>query len=145
MTSTYILRPQWNLYFTLTLNSLYFISNSKFDSIHISILQLTNMKKQAMISAEDLIENCESVAQIMKALAHPQRLMLLCHLSMGEKTVGELENLCSISQSLVSQFLSRMKLEGLVTSEKRGLFVYYVIANPKVKKLMTSLQKIFCS
>lgn len=102
------------------------------------------MKKQAAASLRELEENCESVAKIMKALAHPQRLMLLCHLSTGEKTVGELEEVCSVSQSAVSQFLNRMKLEGLVQSEKRGLHVYYSIANPKIKKLITALSDIFC-
>ncbi len=102
------------------------------------------MKKQANVSIKDMEENCENVANIMKALAHPQRLMLLCHLSSGEKTVGELEAICTVSQSAVSQFLNRMKLEGLVQSEKCGLHVYYSIANPKVGKLISALHDIFC-
>jgi DNA-binding transcriptional ArsR family regulator len=80
----------------------------------------------------------------MKALPHLQRIILLCHLSVEEKTVSELEKLCDISQSQISQFLNRMKLEGLVDSEKRGLFVFYKISNPQTKKLITALHKIFC-
>jgi DNA-binding transcriptional ArsR family regulator len=102
------------------------------------------MKTQALRSAKEMKQNCETVSQIMKTLAHPQRLMLLCHLSSGEKTVGDLEALCEISQSQVSQFLSRMKLEGLISSEKRGQFVYYWISEQKTKKLIKALYSIFC-
>lgn len=102
------------------------------------------MKRQATVSVQDMAENCDTVAGLMKALAHPQRLMLLCHIASGEKTVGELEELCGASQSAVSQFLNRMRLEGLITSDKRGLYVYYRIADPRVKKLISALHDIFC-
>lgn len=101
------------------------------------------MKSQASSPATKMKRNCESVAAILKTIAHPQRLMLLCYLEDGEKTVGELEKLCGGSQSAISQFLKLMKLEGMVTSEKRGLFVYYRIHDQKVTKLMTSLHSIF--
>ena len=103
------------------------------------------MQSQGNISAVKMKNNCESVAAILKAISHPQRLMLLCHLADGEKTVGELEALCGGSQSAISQFLKMMKLEDMLSSEKRGLFVYYRIHDPKVKKLVFSLYKIFCS
>ena len=103
------------------------------------------MKSQGNLSTAEMKNNCKSVAAILKAISHPQRLMLLCHLADGEKTVGELETLCNGSQSAISQFLKIMKLEDLLTSEKRGLFVYYRIHDPKVKKLVFSLYKIFCS
>ncbi len=102
------------------------------------------MKKQAVVSIKDMEDNCGKVANLMKALAHPRRLMILCHLSYDEKTVGELEELCGASQSSVSQYLNRMRLEGLVNCEKRGLFVYYRIEDLNVKKLITALHKIYC-
>lgn len=103
------------------------------------------MKTQGASKVKDLAKNCESVAQLMKAMAHPLRLMILCHLSTGEKSVGELEELCGAGQSQVSQFLNRMRLEGLVASEKRGLYVHYRILDVKVKKLITALHHIYCS
>ena len=103
------------------------------------------MKSQESVSAIKMKNNCNSVATILKAISHPRRLMLLCHLVDGEKTVGELETLCGGSQSVISQFLKLMKLEDMLTSEKRGLFVYYRIHDPKLKKLVFSLYKIFCS
>jgi DNA-binding transcriptional ArsR family regulator len=92
----------------------------------------------------DLKQSCETTAKTLKALAHPHRLQLLCHLTSGEKTVGELESLCGASQSLVSQFLGRMKSEGLVASDKEGLFVKYRIADPRILKTLQALQRIYC-
>lgn len=93
---------------------------------------------------ELMLEQCESTALILKSLAHPQRLQLLCHLSQKERTVSELEQLCQASQSQLSQFLQRMKGEGLVNARRDGKFVYYAIADVRVFKLIQSLHKIFC-
>lgn len=103
------------------------------------------MKSQGNLSALEMKNNRYEVAAILKAISHPQRLMLLCHLADGEKTVGQLEELCGGSQSSISQFLKLMKLEEMLTSEKRGLHVYYSIHDPKIKKLISSLYKIFCN
>ena len=92
----------------------------------------------------DMGNKCVDVSRILKALAHPHRLMILCYLSDGEKTVGEIEQACDASQSAVSQFLNRMRLEGLVHFEKRAQFVYYQIKDPQVKLLIKSLYNIFC-
>jgi ArsR family transcriptional regulator, virulence genes transcriptional regulator len=91
-----------------------------------------------------MAEQCESTAQVLKVLAHPQRLQLLCHLSEGERTVSDLERLCQASQSQLSQFLQRMKSEGLVSFRRDGKFVFYSVADPKVLKLIQALHKIFC-
>jgi ArsR family transcriptional regulator len=93
---------------------------------------------------KDLEKNCQSTAAVLKALAHPQRLLLLCQLASGGKTVGELEEGCGASQSAVSQFLGRMKSEGLLTSSREAQFVRYEIADPRILKTIQALQKIFC-
>jgi DNA-binding transcriptional ArsR family regulator len=87
---------------------------------------------------------CNEVTTIVKALAHPQRLMIMCHLVEGEKNGGEMLDLCDISQSQLSQFLNRMYREKLLKVRKEGNFVFYSIADKKVMKLMQSMQKIFC-
>lgn len=87
---------------------------------------------------------CVDVAGIMKAIAHPQRLMLMCHLAEGEKNVSELLGLCEISQSQLSQFLNRMQREKLLKVRKEGQFSYYSIADKQILKLIQSMQKIFC-
>lgn len=103
------------------------------------------MKTQDKSKLEkNMRQRCDTVSRVLKALAHPQRLLILCTLAAGEKTVGEIEDACNASQSAVSQYINRMRLEGLVTSEKRGLRVYCKIADPKVNQLIQSLYKIYC-
>jgi DNA-binding transcriptional ArsR family regulator len=96
------------------------------------------------MNPEKMKMQCQEVSSIMKALAHPQRLMLMCHLAEGEKNVGELLELCDISQSQLSQFLNRMQRERLLKVRKEGNFVFYSISDKQVLKLIQSMQKIFC-
>ena len=95
------------------------------------------------MNINELDKNCEEVAEVLKTLAHKQRLMILCHLAESEKSVGELHELCDLSSSYASQFLKRMKREGLVSSTREGNFTYYKLADPKVTKLIKSLHSIF--
>lgn len=95
-------------------------------------------------TANQMIRQCETTARTLKLLAHPKRLRLLCLLSAGEKSVSDLEALCETSQSQLSQFLQRMRSEGLVSARRDGKFVLYRIGDPKVEKLIQALHKIFC-
>lgn len=88
-------------------------------------------------------EQCAYVSGILKNLSHPQRLLILCHLSEGPRSVNDLAELTGASQSAVSQFLSRMKAERLVSSERQTNYVYYDIANSQVKQIIQALYKIF--
>lgn len=90
-----------------------------------------------------LIEQCEEAAAVLKALAHPQRLQLLCHLAEEELTVSELERRCQASQSAISQFLGRMRGDGIVESRREGSFVYYRIEDLKVRRLIQAMHRIF--
>ncbi|KHD87173.1 MAG: hypothetical protein OM95_15880 [Bdellovibrio sp. ArHS] len=89
-------------------------------------------------------KSCEDVSNILKSMAHPQRLMVLGHLLAGEKTVSELVGLCEISQSQMSHFLTRLSLEGLVKCEKEGRYRVYSIADKRLKKLIEVIQKEYC-
>lgn len=84
------------------------------------------------------------VATLLKQLSHPQRLLILCAMADGEKSVGEIEAACGASQSAVSQFLKGMRQEGLVESRREGKQVYYRVINEKVLDLIRSLYRIFC-
>ncbi len=96
------------------------------------------------MNLELMQSKCVEVSAIMKAIAHPQRLMLMCHLAEGEKNVSELLDLCEISQSQLSQFLNRMQREKLLKVRRDGNFSYYSIADKNITKLIQSMQKIFC-
>jgi DNA-binding transcriptional ArsR family regulator len=91
-----------------------------------------------------ILGKCDEVSQILKSLSHPVRLKILCQVIDGEKSVNELTEFCEISQSAMSQFLNRMRAEGIVTSRREGSFVYYAIGNPKLIKLLRSIKEIYC-
>ncbi len=89
-------------------------------------------------------QKATEVAHLLKLLAHPKRFLILCKLREGPKTVWDLEKYCTIGQSQLSQFLSKMKDEGILESEKNGQFVSYSIHDPQVIELVNAMQKIFC-
>lgn len=93
---------------------------------------------------EFLEQKADETAHILKLLAHPKRLLLLCKLKDGEKKVGELEKKCAISQSQLSQFLAKMREDGLVEARKDGQHVYYHIADERVIRLLDALEKTMC-
>jgi DNA-binding transcriptional ArsR family regulator len=94
---------------------------------------------------ENMKSKCDEVSSLMKAIAHPQRLMIMCYLSEHERNVSELLEVCDISQSQLSQFLNRMQREKLLKVRKEGNFSYYSIADKNIIKLIQSMQKIFCA
>lgn len=96
------------------------------------------------ISVQKIGKKCDLVSGLLRSLSHPQRLMILSHLIQGPKTVSELQKLCDLQQSQLSQFLGRMRLEGLVSCERKGRFQYYSAADERIIKLMNAIQKIFC-
>lgn len=80
----------------------------------------------------EMTAQAEAAAAFLKALAHEGRLMILCHLSAGEKSVTELEQLLSSRQAAVSQQLARLRLEGFVSARREGKAIYYSLSDPKV-------------
>lgn len=96
------------------------------------------------ISLIKMKKSCTEVTQILKALAHPQRLMIMGNLLQGPKTVSELVKVCEASQSQISHFLMRMKFEGLIESERDGRYVVYSVADKRLVKLMQIIQSEYC-
>ena len=87
---------------------------------------------------------CENVSQILKSLSHPRRLLILGHLSNAPKTVGELIELCHISQSQMSHFLVRMTFEGLINVKKSGKYRIYSITDKRLSRLLETIQREYC-
>jgi ArsR family transcriptional regulator len=85
----------------------------------------------------------EDAAALLKALAHEGRLMTLCHLSTGEKSVSELETLLGLRQAAVSQQLARLRLEGLVDARRDGKTIYYSVRDPKAAQLVRVIYDLF--
>lgn len=93
---------------------------------------------------ERMVENAERASNFLKAISHEGRLMILCHLASGEKSVTELEELLSARQAAVSQQLTRLRLEGLVTPRREGKAIYYRLTDDRPKQIMEVVYDLFC-
>lgn len=93
----------------------------------------------------DMLTQAQAASAFLKALAHEGRLMILCHLSAGEKSVTELEQLLHSRQAAVSQQLARLRLEGIVSCRREGKTMYYALKDPKAAKLIGLVYDMFCS
>lgn len=91
-----------------------------------------------------MMDNATRATEFLKALAHEGRLMILCSLANGEKSVTELERLLSSRQAAVSQQLARLRLEGLVSHRREGKAIYYRLKDPKATRLLELLYEMFC-
>ena len=98
----------------------------------------------ASLSADQMVVQATAAANFLKALSHEGRLMILCHLSSGEKSVTELEHLLESRQAAVSQQLARLRLEGLVSCRRDGKAIYYSIQDPKVSRTIALVYDMFC-
>ncbi len=81
---------------------------------------------------------------MLRALANEDRLLLLCALSQGERSVGELEALLDLHQPSLSQQLGVLRTEGLVSTRREGKYIFYSIDNPEVLALLKALYKLYC-
>jgi ArsR family transcriptional regulator len=97
-----------------------------------------------MLDVAGMEATAEDAASLLKALSHEGRLLILCHLTTGEKSVTEVERLLDASQAAVSQQLARLRLEGLVTSRREGKAIYYSLADPKVRRILDVLHELYC-
>jgi DNA-binding transcriptional ArsR family regulator len=89
-------------------------------------------------------EQAGSAADFLKALAHESRLMILCLLAQGEKSVGDLERLLAMRQPAVSQQLARLRTEGLVTTRREGKVIYYSLASEQARRIIGAVHDAFC-
>lgn len=109
----------------------------------------TNLPRFSTDMADDelelMIDKATTASNFMKAISHEGRLMILCHLVTGEKTVTELEELLSARQAAVSQQLSRLRLEGLVIPRRDGKAIYYRLADERPRRILEVVYDLFCS
>ena len=92
-----------------------------------------------------LLANARETSEFLKALAHVGRLVILCHLVQGPKSVGELEHLLGARQAGVSQQLARLGHGGLVEGRRDGKTINYSLGDPKARLLIETLHALFCT
>ena len=93
---------------------------------------------------DKMASNAVRAANFLKAISHEGRLMILCYLASGEKSVTDLEELLSARQAAVSQQLSRLRMEGLVTPRREGKVIYYSLTDKRSTQIMEVVYDLFC-
>lgn len=83
-------------------------------------------------------------AQLLKALANEKRLLVLCMLAEGERSVGELNARVDLSQSALSQHLAVLRNDGLVTTRREAQTIYYTLAKGPAQRIIETLHGIYC-
>jgi DNA-binding transcriptional ArsR family regulator len=102
------------------------------------------MKTETMLDIALMRVAAGEATAVLRVLANEDRLLLLCQMSQGEKSVSELEELLDIHQPTLSQQLGVLRADGLVNTRRDGKRIYYSIANPKVLALLNTLYSLYC-
>jgi DNA-binding transcriptional ArsR family regulator len=92
-----------------------------------------------------MVPAAEAAADLMRSLSHPQRLLVLCALVDGEKSVAELRQELGIEQVPMSQQLMRLRADGLVAARREGTTVHYSIVRPEISTIVGALHAAFCA
>nr|WP_318272844.1 metalloregulator ArsR/SmtB family transcription factor [Paracoccus saliphilus] len=92
-----------------------------------------------------MLDGAAEATALMKSLAHEGRMMILCHLSAGEKTVTQLEQLLAQRQATVSQQLARLRTDGLVQCRREGKARLYSVADPRAAEVVGLMYRLFCT
>ena len=94
---------------------------------------------------QQLAQQSAQAAELLRAMANEQRLLILCHLSAaGELSVSALGERMSLSQSALSQHLARLREDGIVSYRREAQTLYYRLANEKASRLLALLHDIYC-
>lgn len=101
-------------------------------------------RKNGVPRADPLIVASEEAAKLLKAMASPVRLRILCLLAEGEMTVGGLAQRLGIRDQATSQQLAQLRLERLVVARKDGQRVHYVLASAAIERVLATLRDIYC-
>lgn len=92
----------------------------------------------------DFAARAAEAAGLLRALAHEARLMVLCQLTEGERSVSSLQAGAGLSQSALSQHLGRLREEGLVATRRDGTTIYYRLADARAAQILATLAQIYC-
>ena len=93
----------------------------------------------------DLTASAHRASALLKALANPDRLVILCYLAEGERTVTELGALLDLRQPTLSQQLARLRADDLVQTRRDGKNIYYSLASPEATRVIELLYELYCA
>jgi DNA-binding transcriptional ArsR family regulator len=96
------------------------------------------------MNIDTMIANAAQASEFLKALSHEARLVILCLLIEGERSVTEIEQMLDLRQPAVSQQLARLRADNLVETRRDGKNIYYSLARPEVRAVIEALHSAFC-
>jgi len=96
------------------------------------------------LDIDAMMDSAHEASEFLKALAHEGRLLILCLLIDGEKSVGEIEETLSLRQPAISQQLARLRADGLVETRREGKNIFYSLARSEVRDIVGTLHRSFC-
>lgn len=103
------------------------------------------MGKTYQLPVAALEERADYVAERLALVANPKRLLILCQLATGEKSVGALQAAVGLSQSALSQHLARLREAGMVATRREAQTIHYRLDDPELEQLMAALYETFCN
>lgn len=96
------------------------------------------------ITAKSLEDKAFEAARLLEALANPRRLMILCELAEGERSVNELVEIVGLQQAALSQHLAKLRAEGIVATRRQAQMIFYRLASADAAAVINTLADIFC-
>ena len=93
----------------------------------------------------DFEKSAEAASSLLTAMANPKRLVVLCNLLEGEKTVGHLAEIVQLTVAAASQHLAKMRALGLVKPRREGQQIYYRLASTEVEEVLKTLYQLYCA
>lgn len=97
------------------------------------------------VDFEQLQDNARRASALLKAMSNEHRLLILCQLSRGEKSVGELERLIGLSQSALSQHLARLRRDNLVQTRRSAQTIFYSLKGEEASAVIHTLYGLYCA
>ena len=103
-----------------------------------------SLSRKDRFDIDAMMDSARDASGFLKALAHEGRLLILCLLIDGEKSVSEIEDMLSLRQPAISQQLARLRVEGLVETRREGKNIFYSLARSEVRDIVGTLHRAFC-
>ena len=104
-----------------------------------------SLQKKDVDDYAQMAASAQKACDLLKGLAHEARLMILCMLAEGEKSVGEMETFLELRQPTVSQQLARLRADNLVTTRRDGKTIYYALAGQEAIAVINVLYSLYCN
>ncbi len=105
---------------------------------------MNTLARSAPLDTTRLRAAAQEAVGTLKLLANEDRLLLLCQLSQGERSVGELEDLLDIRQPTLSQQLAVLRNDGVVETRRDGKRIYYRVADARLLQVLATLYDLYC-